>query len=1604
MSKENENYQVVDNKEASVAVADNAIVADAFLEYMMSVGDGAPEEYNFLKDDFALDEEDGESDSDAIETWEDKGDDLGVARVSTDELADAFLAETQEAGKGTGGEPQGEVDKGTEEEAKVDAGAQDGTKAEEQSKKEDEAPKSVKDNGVWRGVVLDKGAGQEATEGMREVSEGAINSVVEDALGWASKLPNAGAGEGGAPSGQQQAAQKQQQKQQQEQAQEQAQEPAQGGASTGTGASAGAGAGTESGNGSEGVQQPQAAGGAEAGGAAGGGTSDRIKAALANLKNLFVQRQGSTGQAATQGAAGSMAGGASGSASAGASGAGTVAGAGTGSAPNVQEQLGKMMGSAKSGNGDNAMEQKFYTDPNPDVVTAQEEFKDVKSGDVYTDSKGRSWEWTVIPFSVVSEKTKDTELDDIADAEGDEIGSGDEEDGGSDKSLNDALEVALAVLNGESAGGPGSGVGQDADDISGLNDDRNPLHQQKTATRQSERDGNQDRISKSQFTKPWNLTKARTGYGVTKSQLPFLSPTAQKRAKKNPDGSAWVPSYLAGAAKSGFKKASETHRRNVAGDYEKCRAKDPARCPYHGAAYLTAKLGECIRAAGYVPGKFVVRMEDSPVQGQTDRNRYALCFALPEGTPLGERMKIAKALFATSPGIMFEGARGKDVTQEHFLSNMSDYDWSQMAFNVLPEEGIDDIPEGSMTLEEEEATRESKAEVAQNKRPQGRGATSWTKFDELSTDDQFAMLAERPKNIVSCADDIMRYARDVPEFMPDGIDIEEVRAAYNRFQEANAARQGLQAFDVEAHINDAADYANNYLKMATDAESRDRAAKYLEAAQEIYALAEQIMPAVRDSFIEWKGELKKEFQQNYKQRAAKLEQGIYIGSAYKVKKDKKYVVPLNPRGTGKANEAYGALFRHLHMLENQGNCDLWTGCETREPTLVFQAMNQLRNNLLEAKLVLEKIGKMQDDFITNEMTEQQRKDRGIRVPKKPKEEVEAPSLFDDEEPLGEEVGEEEGEEVVEEVPNEAGGEGPQPEGSGEGGEGGDNGEGGEEGEGKGEGEEPVKPTGPVEGSEGDNGADNGNNGDNGDNGGNGNNEDNEDNKGDGDEGGEGDGNGNGAGDGGKEGEGDKPVKGASEGKAKKSEAFSAAAKKDPQVKSLIKALNDAKKQHGEDSQEYKDAEAALKTGLAEFAKRNGEGKKPTKKGSKTEKPVKGENPVKPETPVKGEKPAEPVKAEGGQTPVEPAKANKPAQTDKGAVKQPSGEVAKTPVKRKLGDYDKSLVNAAKQALSDDAEYQKKAAEVRRLAREADAEEAQQSDLAAQKGEGKKGKGKKTDQGDAPFKGEKRKALETAQADLSKYYNQYLLDYCRKHDEASAEVGETDQDTLKNLTPHGQDLHFRNRFLQVLGDRENTVKEGQRYKKWLMGLSDAAMAKAKPTPKMDETSPQWYTLTPEERNIEEAANKQLEFYNEVLADREAQAKKQLEAPKPTEVTAPVETKKFTYTTPRKSWANIPRDQMYGKVNEAVGKLPNGMTIDDLIANGARVTRWEDRDGNERDVLGFLDDDLALITNDPRHPYVQLDQLYEKRLSGDMNKVSQYKQVVAAIENEAHKRNS
>ena len=99
----------------------------------------------------------------------------------------------------------------------------------------------------------------------------------------------------------------------------------------------------------------------------------------------------------------------------------------------VDMQQGAVGGQQETG----AADLQQQADWEPDVVSAQEEFKDVQDGDTYTDPNGTEWVWNVMDYVVVPEEVKDEEVDAL-------IVEGEGED--ENASAEDAIDVVADAV------------------------------------------------------------------------------------------------------------------------------------------------------------------------------------------------------------------------------------------------------------------------------------------------------------------------------------------------------------------------------------------------------------------------------------------------------------------------------------------------------------------------------------------------------------------------------------------------------------------------------------------------------------------------------------------------------------------------------------------------------------------------------------------------------------------------------------------------------------------------------------------------------------------------------------------------------------------------------------------------------------------------------------------------------------------------------------------------------------------------------------------------------------------------------------------------------
>lgn len=635
--------------------------------------------------------------------------------------------------------------------------------------------------------------------------------------------------------------------------------------------------------------------------------------------------------------------------------------------------------------------------PNPDVVSAQEEFKDIKDGDTYVDDKGQKWEWVAVDFNVVPEEEKDDAVDTLSEedveieegskSEGDEG----EEDAESEENLERGLDIALSVLREEdndhegeeSAGEENSEPSEVAEDaaydivMSAIQDVLRP-----------------QAIAQDDFHDPVPLTQKRQGYPVDKKEEipPYL--LKRKRYEEMPGGGFWVKGYQTPADKHAMENARLSHRRTVAATWENCRAKDKARCPYHGAAYMTDMLANIIQAQGLPLGKFGVIQHDpeATFTNKKEAIQYRLLFSVPEGTAPEVRSKIAKLFFGKNPNIL--------VSADALLSGYG----NNMIFRTsAPDEDIDDMPVGAPTKQDYLERHDTSKESEYAERAKARGAVSWTTVDTLPLQAFFNMLSERPTNMVECCEDMLRYAEQFPEFINDVTTLEDIRETYKRFMKANKDRNGFEDYILNGEITDGADALAKAAQAGMEQAGLNKGARYYDVAQETYSMAQAVFNRVQDGLSRQFFDLRKD---SFTMPSGKMVAGVsskgkstvYFGEKFKSRKGDfpmfiggKYEKELR-NAAQLYQQKWNAATRNFDFIRE--------GCEQREPLLVSYGLGLMQESIRAMKEAAKVLGEIQDKYIESR-DEKWMKKNGISLKKADKQEKSSPI---DEKPVTRPVG------------------------------------------------------------------------------------------------------------------------------------------------------------------------------------------------------------------------------------------------------------------------------------------------------------------------------------------------------------------------------------------------------------------------------------------------------------------------------------------------------------------------------------------------------------------------------------------------------------------------
>ena len=598
------------------------------------------------------------------------------------------------------------------------------------------------------------------------------------------------------------------------------------------------------------------------------------------------------------------------------------------------------------------------TNVNPDVVAAQEEFKNIKDGDTYTDENGQKWEWSVMEFNVVPEESKDEIVDDIFSEEEGVEGEGEGEGDDEDANLEAGLDIALQVLREEEDAETSNAVAKDEADRILDEAIRDVLGESAIA-------------EDADFTDPKEMTVKRQGYDVpTEREAPYYL-RKRGKVKQNPDGTWHVEGYQPKAQKHAMENARRSHRRTVAATWEQCKAKDKARCPYHGAAYMTDMLGKIIKSNGIPLGKFGILMHDPESgvkRGKKDPIPYRILFSTPEGTTEDARKKVIKAFFDKNPNIIFEAD-----------TNMFGKYKNNSVFAEKSIEDIDDMPVDAPSQEAYEAGHDTAKEQEYGERAKARGSVSWTNVDELPLWRYFDMLSERPTNIVECNEDMLRYAKQFPEMLPEGISLDDVKGVYDTFMKANAKKKGLQAFLANGEMVDKAEA----LAVAAEKGMEKAGEVYYDASEEAYGMAADVFNSVKDNLVEQFMGMRREVfgmpsGSTVHGETSQGKYSFYFGDKYKSSQNK---FPMSIGGEEEEMLREMTLDYKRRWNAAARNVDfILLGCEQREPLMVSYGLNMLQVSVDALKNAKSMLGEMQD-FIIENQTETWRKKNGIRMPK-----------------------------------------------------------------------------------------------------------------------------------------------------------------------------------------------------------------------------------------------------------------------------------------------------------------------------------------------------------------------------------------------------------------------------------------------------------------------------------------------------------------------------------------------------------------------------------------------------------------------------------------------
>lgn len=604
---------------------------------------------------------------------------------------------------------------------------------------------------------------------------------------------------------------------------------------------------------------------------------------------------------------------------------------------------------------------------NPDAVESQTAFREVKDGDSYTDENGQKWEYSVFEYDIVPEDTKDEEVDELeGELEGDDAGEGE----GTGSGLEDALDIALQILNEEEEGDKGSGEAATQDEATQLVMDavEEVLGVAEDGANHPELNGRREvyaHSTKEGYSEPKGLTWKQGG-GWEVDDPSELSETKQRRKEfeQTPDGKYRVKRDKSTFEHSAKQKAKLTNRRPVAATWEDCRAKDKARCRWHGAAYMRHQLEEVLKANGIPLGKYGVEMDDDKVdaiRGPKDPIGYRLIFATPEGTPLDTKTKIAREFFAKNPAVMFkEGGKNKLPSDAH----------DDTVFYIRDAD-MEDMPIDAPTQEDYDERHYTEKEAEHGASAARRSGTQWWSGDESRPREFFDMLREKPTNIVELNEDIIRYAQACPEYLPEGVTMEGLMADYEAFKKANAEKDGAEAFLMHGMM---VEDAEGLVKDATGKVS-EAAKAYYAISQKIYDRGAQVFRSVEEGL--WKkyrdmmadGRSLWSYQDLVKGGSVK-DAVAYAGTAFQGKR------PFPMIGWNKAydeelQEVIADIRKGWQGITGfSGRC--FDACEKRSPLELSRALTMMEGVMTRAKMAVKELGDIQDEILRKASPELQK--------------------------------------------------------------------------------------------------------------------------------------------------------------------------------------------------------------------------------------------------------------------------------------------------------------------------------------------------------------------------------------------------------------------------------------------------------------------------------------------------------------------------------------------------------------------------------------------------------------------------------------------------------